>query len=122
MIHWLARSALAAPFVVLGAEAAREPGGRVALAEHLGLPYPAQAVRCNGLAMVAGGVGLALGILPRTAAAGLTASMIPTTLAGHRFWEDSDPAARKANRIHFLKNVGLVGGLLLAATGTARGK
>ncbi|HEX6255295.1 MAG TPA: DoxX family protein [Euzebyales bacterium] len=115
MIRGLARMALAVPFIVLGAEAAREPGPRVALAEDIGIPYPEEAVRFNGVAMVAGGLGLALRVLPRTAAAGLVASMIPTTLAGHRFWADDDPAARKGNRIQFLKNVGLIGGLLLAS-------
>ena len=46
---------------------------------------------------------------------GLIASMIPTTLAGHAFW-DFDGAERKANEIQFLKNAGLVGGLLLVLT------
>jgi putative oxidoreductase len=115
MIRGLARLALAAPFIVLGSEAARDPGPRIALAADIGIPYPEQAVRCNGAAMVAGGLGLALGVLPRAAAVGLAASMVPTTLAGHRFWEDDDPAARKGNRIQFLKNVGLIGGLLLAS-------
>jgi putative oxidoreductase len=115
VMRGLARMALAAPFIVLGAEAAREPGPRVALAADIGVPYPEEAVRFNGAAMVAGGAGLALGVMPRAAAAGLAVSMVPTTLAGHRFWEDDDPAARKGNRIQFLKNVGLIGGLLLAS-------
>jgi putative oxidoreductase len=117
-MHRLARMAMAAPFVVLGAEAAREPGGRIALAADLGIPYPEQAVRLNGWAMVAGGLGLATGILPRAAATGLVASMVPTTLAGHRFWNDGDPDVKKNNRIQFLKNIGLIGGLLAIAAVT----
>ena len=54
--------------------------------------------------------------MPRLAALGLVASMIPTTLAGHSFWE-LDGAERKAQEIQFLKNAGLVGGLLLVLTG-----
>lgn len=118
----LACIAMAAPFVVLGAAAAREPGGRVALAEDIGMPNPELAVRFNGAAMVVGGVALATGIMPRAATAGLVASMIPTTLAGHRFWADDDPGTRKGNLIHFLKNVGLVGGLLALAAGTREGR
>jgi uncharacterized membrane protein YphA (DoxX/SURF4 family) len=45
-------------------------------------------------------------------AAVLAGSMVPTTLAGHAFWKVEDPAARKAQRIQFLKNAALVGGLL----------
>jgi putative oxidoreductase len=112
----VARLLLAAPFVVLGYEAAAEPGGRVDLAAALGVPNPEAAVRLNGAAMAAGGVALGLGVLPRTAAAGLAASLIPTTLAGHAYWQHDDPAARKQNRIQFLKNAGLLGGLVVAAT------
>jgi putative oxidoreductase len=40
-------------------------------------------------------------------------------VAGHRFWEETDPAAKANQTIHFLKNVSLMGGLLLAAVDTA---
>ena len=42
---------------------------------------------------------------------------MPTTAAGHRFWEH-EGANRQQQLIHFLKNVGLVGGLLIAAVDT----
>lgn len=114
------RMLLAAPFVVLGYEAAAEPGPRVALAAEMGVPDPERAVRLNGAAMSLGGVALALGVLPRTAAAGLVASMVPTTIAGHPYWRMEDPMARKMNRIQVLKNVGLIGGLLGVAAARAR--
>ena len=41
----------------------------------------------------------------------------PKTAAGHRFWEH-EGANRQQQLIHFLKNVGLVGGLLIAAVDT----
>jgi putative oxidoreductase len=116
----VSRVLLAAPFVWLGYEAAAEPGGRVDLAAALGVPNPEAAVRFNGGAMVAGGVALGLGVLPRTAAAGLAASLVPTTLAGHAFWSHEDPGARKTNRIQFLKNLGLLGGLVAVASSTGR--
>ena len=72
-------------------------------------------MRGNGAAMVVGGVALAIDKLPRLAALGLIASMIPTTVAGHAYWK-VDGAERKANEIHFLKNVDLVGGLVLVLT------
>lgn len=108
----LARALLAAPFIKLGYDAALEPGGRVQLAAERGIPRPELAVRLNGAAMTVGGLALAANVLPRSAAAGLVLSMIPTTWAGHAFWEMEDPGARKLNQIQFLKNVGLVGGLV----------
>lgn len=115
----LAFPLLATIFVVEGLDAARSPGGRVQAAEKLGLPHPRLAVRANGAAMVAGGVTLAAGNHPRLAAVCLAASLVPTTLAGHRFWDEEDTTARRTQRVHFEKNLGLLGGLLLVATGPA---
>lgn len=111
----LARLALGVPFIWLGYDAAKEPGGRVQLAADLGVPNPEAAVRLNGAAMVAGGAALATGRLPRLAALGLVASLVPTTIAGHPFWKDQDPTTRNGNRIQALKNLGLAGGLLAVA-------
>jgi putative oxidoreductase len=117
----VARVMIGVPFVWLGYEAVAEPGGRVDMAAELGVPSPETAVRLNGAAMVAGGAALALGVLPKWAALGLIASLVPTTLAGHPFWRGDDPAASKANRIQALKNLGLAGGLLAIAAAAGTG-
>jgi uncharacterized membrane protein YphA (DoxX/SURF4 family) len=75
-------------------------------------------VRINGAVQVGAGVLLALGKWRRLAALALIGSIIPTTYAGHRFWEESDPITRKQQQMHFLKNAGLLGGLILAAFDT----
>lgn len=106
--------ALGIPFVVLGVQAAADPGARVGAAESLGIPEPEAAVRVNGAAMALGGLALGLNVLPRAAALGLIASLVPTTLAGHAFWT-ADDDARPVQQIQFLKNVGLAGGLLAIA-------
>ncbi|MFI7134322.1 DoxX family protein [Nonomuraea sp. NPDC050153] len=111
----LACIAIGLPFIWLGYEAVAAPGARVAMAAKLRIPRPDIAVRFNGVAMVAGGVGVATGVLWQVAAVGLVISLIPTTLAGHAFWAETDPQARKTNRIQFLKNLGLMGGLLAVA-------
>jgi putative oxidoreductase len=113
-VRTLGRTALAAMFVSGGLDAFLEPGRRAQRAAELGVPLePEVAVRLNGAAMVAGGVALALGIWPRLAAAVLAGTLVPTTLAGHPFWRETDPAARKQQQIHFLKNLGLFGGALV---------
>jgi putative oxidoreductase len=60
--------------------------------------------------MAAAGGALALGITPRPAVTVLAGSLVPTTLAGHRFWEQDDDAARLGQVIHFLKNLAIMGG------------
>ena len=59
---------------------------------------------------------LAAGWLPRLSAAALAGTVVPTTVAAHRFWEESDADSREAQRDHFLKNAAILGGLILAAT------
>ena len=75
-------------------------------------------VRLNGAAQVVGGLALATGNARRLGASLLAASLVPTTLAGHRWWEIEDPTLRNQQRIHFMKNLSLFGGLLLAAVDT----
>jgi putative oxidoreductase len=78
-----------------------------------------QAVRLNGAVQVAAGSLLALGRFPRLSALVLAATLVPTTAAGHRFWETDDKQERVQQRIHFLKNLSMLGGLLIAAGDTA---
>ena len=132
LVRRIARPLLGAPFVVLGFQALREPGGRVEIARPIvekvtevadkQLPVqvprdPEQWVRINAGVMVGAGALLSLGRLPRLSALLLSGTLVPTTAAGHRFWEH-DGATRQQQLIHFLKNVGLVGGLLIAAVDT----
>jgi uncharacterized membrane protein YphA (DoxX/SURF4 family) len=77
---------------------------------------PRTLVQLNGAVQAAGGLLLATR-LHRPAALALLGSIVPTTLAAHRFWAyGDDPATRQQQQTQFLKNLGLAGGLLLAAT------
>jgi putative oxidoreductase len=67
---------------------------------------------------IGAGVLLALNKFPRVASLALAASIIPTTVAGHPFWEKSDPAEKTGEQQQFLKNVSILGGLILAAVDT----
>jgi uncharacterized membrane protein YphA (DoxX/SURF4 family) len=75
-------------------------------------------VRVNGFVQVGGGVLLGLGKYPRLAALALIGSIAPTTYTGHRFWLETDEETRAQQRIQLLKNLGLLGGLILAALDT----
>ena len=75
-------------------------------------------VRLNGAVQLVAGSMLALGRFPRLSALAIAADLLPTTYAGHRFWETDDKQERMQQRIHFLKNVSIFGGLLIAAADT----
>ncbi len=73
---------------------------------------PEELVMVNGAVMAVAGAGLALGIKPRFCAATLAAVLVPTTLAGHRFWAETDPAKVIAHRNAFFANLAVFGALL----------
>jgi putative oxidoreductase len=75
-------------------------------------------VRINGVTHIVAGLALATGRAPRLAALTLAATVVPTTIAGHPFWQENDPGARANQKIHFFKNVSMLGGLLIAGVDT----
>lgn len=79
---------------------------------------PAVLIRINAGAQLLAAGALATGRVPRLSSAVLAATLIPTTVAGHRFWEVDDKSERKAQQLHFFKNVSVLGGLLIAAGDT----
>ena len=76
---------------------------------------PVDAVRLNAAVHLGAGILLATGVMSRLAATALAVSMVPTTVAGHPFWEIDDSVKRSQQRVQFLKNLGILGGLLVLA-------
>jgi putative oxidoreductase len=123
-----ARAMLASVFVASGVNAVKNPAKLALRAKkvtdqvgptlqqiHPKIPTDAETlVRMNGMVHVVGGLAM-LTPAKRLGAAALALSLVPTTLAGHAYWEFEDPADRAQQRTHFFKNLGLLGGLILAA-------
>jgi putative oxidoreductase len=88
-------------------------------AKSQGTPAPKLAVIGTGVLLVLGGLSILLGYHP-----GLGALLLIIFLAGvsvqmHAFWRVSDPMAKMNDMIHFLKNVAMIG-LLLMTLGIQR--
>ncbi|MCZ2818731.1 DoxX family protein [Modestobacter sp. VKM Ac-2977] len=133
LVRRIARPMLAATFIYGGVNTLRNPQSRVPGAapiveqiteiadKQLPVEVPRdveQWVKINAGVHVGAGSLLALGRFPRFSALALATSLVPTTLAGHRFWEHEDPKERFGQTSNFVKNVGIMGGLLLAAVDT----
>ncbi len=129
LVRMAARPMLASMFVHGGIDSLRHPEAKAARSADVAqefahaLPFdlpedPVQLVRINGAVQVTAGLLLATGRMSRIAALALAGTLVPTTLAGHRFWEAEDEATRAAQRIQFLKNVSMFGGLVFAALDT----
>ena len=78
---------------------------------------PVTLVRLNGVVQLAAAAALATGRAPRLSATVLAVTALPGT-AGNRFWAEPDPGVRAQQRIHFFKNVSMLGGLMIAAADT----
>jgi uncharacterized membrane protein YphA (DoxX/SURF4 family) len=133
LVRRIARPLLASTFVFGGIATLRNPQSHVAparpivekVAEQADKQLPVhvphdveQWVKVDAGVKVGAGTLFALGKFPRLAALLLSGSIVPTTLAGHRFWEHTDPKERAGQIAHFLKNLGLLGGLLIAVVDT----
>ncbi len=133
LVRRIARPLLASSFIYGGISTLRKPQDRVPgaapivdkVAEAADKQLPVQVprdveqwVKADAALKVGAGTLFALGKLPRFSALLLTGSIVPTTLAGHRFWEEDDPKVQFEKIAHFLKNLGLLGGLLLAVVDT----
>lgn len=117
------RAMLAGVFIGAGIHHVKAPEGfatdatekllkTAGLAGNSSVPSPKLLVQVDGGLMVAAGAALALGLCPKIAAATLAGALVPTTLAGHAFWEETDPMAKMGQQTQFMKNTALIGGLL----------
>ncbi|MCW2612613.1 MAG: hypothetical protein JWM15_3859 [Cryptosporangiaceae bacterium] len=123
----LARPMLGAVFIASGIDALRNPGPRAELSAEVGARIarplgltedPETLVRINAGVQVGAGLLLVTGRFRRLAAVALLGSLVPTTVAGHAFWDAKTAEERARQRTQFLRNVGLGGGLILAAVDT----
>lgn len=123
---------LSAVFIGRGVEALRSPKpavdaakptleGLSKLPDPVGTNVPTNPetlARITAGVQIGGGLLLASGKLPRLASAALAFSVVPGSLGGHLFWNETDPESKADERRAFLTDVSLIGGLIIAAVDT----
>ncbi len=123
---------LAATFITRGVESLRSPKpaadaarptleGLGKLPDPVGPNVPTNAetvAKVTAGVQIGAGLLLAAGRLPRVSSAALAFSVVPGSLGGHAFWNESDPARRAQERRALLSDVGLIGGLMIASVDT----
>ena len=83
------------------------------------MPSDAETVaKVNAAVQIGGGLLLATGKFPRVASIALAASVVPGSLGGHAFWNQSDPQRKTEERKAFITDISLLGGLIIAAVDT----
>jgi len=83
-------------------------------AQSKGTPAPTVAVAGSGLLLIAGGLGIVLGVFPTVAAGALVAFFLGVTPTMHDFWAREGEDAQ-TEMTHFLKNAELLGAALAFA-------
>jgi uncharacterized membrane protein YphA (DoxX/SURF4 family)/gas vesicle protein len=68
---------------------------------------------------IGGGLLLATGKLPRVASAVLAVTVLPANFGTYAFWNETEPERKAELRRGFLKDLSLVGGLMIASADTA---
>jgi len=132
LIRRIARPLLSVAFIGQGVDALRNPkpaadvarpalDGMRSLPDPIGPNVPTDAetfARINAAVQIGGGLLLATGKMPRLASAALAFTVIPGSLSGHMFWNETDPDRKADQRRAFMTDLSLLGGLVIAAVDT----
>ncbi|QRY64405.1 DoxX family protein [Gordonia sp. PDNC005] len=121
ILRRIARPLLGTAFIASGIDAVTAPAGPARTAEPLLENVPADTetvIRVAGAVQVGAGLALAFGKAPRIASTVLAGTLVPTTVFASDFWNENDPAVRSAKQSAFVKNLGLLGGVLIASADT----
>ena len=132
LIRRIARPLLSVSFIGQGVDALRNPKpaadaarpameGMRQLPDPIGTKVPSDPetfAKINAAAQIGGGLLLATGKMPRLASAALAFTVIPGSLGGHMFWNQTDPQRKADERRAFMTDLSLLGGLIIAAVDT----
>ena len=117
-LYRIGRVLLASLFVISGILKITAFSGVVGYMTSLGVPFAALAVPATIVVELGGGLALMAGWNVRPIAIIVALFTVAATLTAHRFWE-ADPANVQNQLNNFLKNISIIGALLmLAATST----
>lgn len=107
------RVLLALIFLFSGIGKVTDPAGTLGYMNSAGLPFPQLLLWASAVVEIGASAMLILGWKARWGAAALFLWMIPVTAVFHNPWA-GDPAQAQMQMVHLMKNISIMGGLLLA--------
>jgi putative oxidoreductase len=78
-----------------------------------GVPFPAFSQGMTGVLLLLGGLSILFGIYPYIGILLLVVFLLPVSLLMHNFWTIADPQLRMADKVNFMKNMALIGAILM---------
>ncbi|HET7101009.1 MAG TPA: DoxX family protein [Terriglobia bacterium] len=100
-------------FISTGINHFKNVGSMAGYARAKGTPAPEAAVVGTGVLLVLGGLSMLLGAYPLIGIILLLIFLVGVSFQMHAFWKVADPQARAADQINFMKNLALIGALLM---------
>jgi putative oxidoreductase len=113
MLPLLGRILIGALFLTAGVRKLMGVAGAAAYFAKLGFPAPEVMAYLAILIEIGGGLLLIIGWKTRLISWILIAFVVIATGMAHRFWEFTDPGQYNAQLNNFLKNIAVIGGLLM---------
>lgn len=108
----VARILMAAIFLVSGFSKVTDPAGAIGYMQSANIPAAGVLVYIAGFAEILGGLSLVFGMLARVGALGLVVVLMLINFTLHTFWT-YEGAERLQQTTQFIKNLAVMGGLLL---------
>lgn len=99
-------------FLYNGIKHLKERKSYTGYAQSKNVPLAEVAVTATGVALIAGGTSILLGIKPKLGAAAIAVFLGGVSPVMHDFWRIEDPQQRMNEMINFTKNLALLGGAL----------
>ncbi len=112
VVFLIGRILFGAIFVMSGM-AAHFKRESVELARGYNAPAPELLVPLSGVAIIAGGLSVMLGIWADLGALVLIAFLVPIAFIMHAFWRESDEQMQQMQMAQFMKNISMAGGALI---------
>ncbi len=82
-------------------------------AKSKGVPLAPVAVFFSGLLLLAGGLSMIFGVYPILGIIFLFVFLVPVSFVMHNYWAIENPQEKMVQQINFLKNMALIGALLM---------
>lgn len=102
-------------FLMMGLNHFMKMGMLSGYAQSKGVPMPKIAVAGSGLLLLAGGLGYLFNQYVIYAGLALILFLIPVTFQMHAFWRVKDPQMKMSDMTNFMKNLALLGAVLMTA-------
>jgi uncharacterized membrane protein YphA (DoxX/SURF4 family) len=109
----LGRILLGGYFVMSGINHFRHLTSMTGYAHSKNVPMPKQAVMLTGLMLLLGGLGILFWSYVTYAVYILILFLLVVSFKMHQFWKIQDPMQKMSEQVNFMKNLALLGALLL---------